>query len=316
MAKKIIVGVLLLLVFGFVGCVLYIRQNPLAVFTKVERSTLAKAQFAKKRVSSSAGDLVYWEKGTGPVLVFVHGAGDQAGTWSKVAPAFADSYRVIIPDLAGHGESDPKSGPISIGDEVKGLEALFGSLKIEKPILVGNSMGAWVSLLYAYQHPDSVDRLVLVNGGPYAVNASYNLMPANREEARTVMSSLQDPGSPTIPNFVLDDIVRRSHTGPIGRLVQASQEQFTLDGKLANMKTPADILWGQADKMLGEKYAERLQSELVAPRLTLLPRCGHIPQRECPIAFTSKLSEILKQKAPQLKASKPVLGASSAGAQD
>jgi pimeloyl-ACP methyl ester carboxylesterase len=68
--------------------------------------------------------------------------------------------------------------------------------------------------------------------------------------------------------------------------------------------------------MLGEKYAERLQSELVAPRLTLLPRCGHIPQRECPIAFTSKLSEILKQKAPQLKASKPVLGASSAGAQD
>src|SRR4051794_19604498 len=119
MAKKIVGIVLLLLVVGVVGSILYIRQNPLAVFTKLERSTLAKAQFQKKRVSSGAGDLVYWEKGTGPALVFVHGAGDQAGTWSKVAPEFAKSYQVIVPDLAGHGESDPKSGPISIGDEVK-----------------------------------------------------------------------------------------------------------------------------------------------------------------------------------------------------
>jgi abhydrolase domain-containing protein 6 len=301
MVKKIVGIVLLLLAVGVVGSILYIRQNPLAVFTKVERSTLAKAQFQKKQVSAGAGGLVYWEKGTGPALVFVHGAGDQAGTWSKVAPSFATSYRVIIPDLAGHGESDPKSGPISIGDEVKGLETLLTELKVEKAILVGNSMGAWVSVLYAYQHPDSVDRLVLVNGGPYSINASYHLMPADREEARSVMSSLQDPGSPAIPNFVLDDIVRRSHAGPIGRLTQVSQEQFTLDGKLASMKTPADILWGQADRMLGMQYAERLQAELPASRLTVLPRCGHIPQRECPIALTAKLTDILQQAAPLAK---------------
>jgi abhydrolase domain-containing protein 6 len=301
MVKKIVGVVVLLLAVGIVGSFLYVRQNPLAVFTKVERSTLAKAQFQKKQVSSSTGDLVYWEKGTGPALVFVHGAGDQAGTWSKVAPEFAKSYRVIIPDLAGHGESGPKSGPISIGDEVKGLEILFAELKVQKAILVGNSMGAWVSVLYAYQHPDSVDRLVLVNGGPYRINASYNLMPADREEARLVMSSLQDPGSPAIPNFVLDDIVRRSHAGPIGRLKQVSQEQFTLDGKLASMKTPADILWGQADKMLGIQYAEKLQAELAASRLTVLPRCGHIPQRECPITFTAKLAEVLQHAAPVAK---------------
>jgi abhydrolase domain-containing protein 6 len=301
MVKKIVGVILLLLVVGIVGSILYIRQNPLAVFTKLERSTLAKAQFQKKRISSGAGDLVYWEKGTGPALVFIHGAGDQAGTWSKVAPAFATSYRVIVPDLAGHGESDPKSGPISIGEEVKGLETLLIALKIDKAVLVGNSMGAWVSILYAYQHPDSVDRLVLVNGGPYSINASYHLMPADREEARSVMSSLQDPGSPAIPNFVLDDIVRRSHAGPIGRLKQTSQEPFTLDGKLATIKTPVDILWGQADKMLGTQYAERLQSELVASRLTVLPRCGHIPQRECPISFSTKLSEILQQVAPAAK---------------
>jgi pimeloyl-ACP methyl ester carboxylesterase len=68
------------------------------------------------------------------------------------------------------------------------------------------------------------------------------------------------------------------------------------------MKTPADILWGQADKMLGIQYAEKLQTEIAASRLTVLPRCGHIPQRECPITFTAKLADTLRQPTPLAKA--------------
>ena len=298
MAKKIIGIIFLLIVVAGAGLVVYVRQNPLALFAKMERRALATAQFEKKHISPDAGNLVYWEKGRGPVLIFIHGAGDQAGTWSKVAPAFTGSHRVIVPDLAGHGESDPKSGPITIGDEVKGLDALIKGLGIQKPSLVGNSMGGWVALLYAYQHPDDVERIVLVNGGPYRLNASYNLTPANREEARKVMSSLQDPGAPAIPNFVLDDIVRRSHAGPIGRLEEASQDQYVLDGKLDSVKIPVDILWGEADKMLGMQYAERLKRELPLSRITTLPRCGHIPQRECPLALTPKLTQLLAQPLP------------------
>lgn len=301
MAKKIILGLLLVIVVSVVGLVIYVRQNPLALFTKAERSALTKAQFQKKQVAAASGNLIYWEKGSGPALVFIHGAGDQAGTWSKIAPSFSDKYRVIIPDLQGHGESDPKSGPISIGDEAKGLETLLTDLKVSKPILVGNSMGAWVSLLYAYQHPDDVSRIIIINGGPYRVNGTYNLKPADREEARKVMGALQDPGSPQIPDFVLDDIVRRSHSGPIGRLTQVSQDQFTLDDKLSTLKTPVDILWGQADRMMGTQYADRLMKDLPAARLTPLPRCGHIPQRECPILLTSTISKVLEKTPPLLK---------------
>lgn len=295
MKKKIVAIIFLLVFIAAVALVVYVRQNPLVIFAKMERRTLARSQFEKKHVSSGAGDLVYWEKGSGPVLVFIHGAGDQAGTWSKVAPSFTATHRVIVPDLAGHGESGPKAGAITLADEVSGLDALFKDLKIQKPILVGNSMGAWVALLYAYQHPGEVERLVLVNGGPYRVNASYNLMPADREEARKIMSSLQDPRSPAVPSFVLDDIVRRSHAGPIGRLVEVSQDPYVLDGKLESIKIPVDILWGESDRMLGMQYAERLKKELPFSRMTTLPRCGHVPQRECPLALTPKLTQLLAQ---------------------
>ena len=108
---------------------------------------------------------------------------------------------------------------------------------------------------------------------------------------------------PLPPDFVVDDIVRTSHAGPIGRLSSnpADMEQYLLDGHLQDAKTPTDVLWGEADRMLGINYAHRLEAELPAVRLTLLSRCGHAPTRECPIAFTAKLKDILKQAPPQLR---------------
>jgi pimeloyl-ACP methyl ester carboxylesterase len=162
-------------------------------------------------------------------------------------------------------------------------------------------MGGWVALLYAYQHPESVERIVLVNGGPYQINSTYNITPETREDARKVMGALQDPASPHMPNFVLDDVVRTSHSGPIGRLKQVSQQEFVLDGKLAGLSVPVDILWGEADRMMGTEYAKRLDSEIPSVRLNYLPHCGHIPQRECPAVFTTKLTEVLRLPAPENK---------------
>jgi pimeloyl-ACP methyl ester carboxylesterase len=114
---------------------------------------------------------------------------------------------------------------------------------------------------------------------------------------------MQDPGTPLVPDFVVDDIIRTSHAGPIGRLSSnpSDMEQYLLEGHLQDAKTPTDVLWGEADRMLGINYAHRLEAELPAVRLTLLSRCGHAPTRECPIAFTAKLKEILQEAPPQLR---------------
>lgn len=96
-----------------------------------------------------------WHGGTGPLLVLPHGAGDQAGTWNKVAPELKHHFRLVIPDLAGHGESDPVAGVLSLGTLLTALEQVLDAIPWRDlpPALAGNSLGAWMSMLYAQKHP-------------------------------------------------------------------------------------------------------------------------------------------------------------------
>ena len=88
-------------------------------------------------------------------------------------------------------------------------------------VLVGNSLGAWVAMLYAHDYPAHVARLVAINGGAITnVNPAINLYPETREEARETMKALMGPATLPVPDFVLDDIIRHARVGPAGRLVQ------------------------------------------------------------------------------------------------
>ncbi len=303
--KQIALGVIALVVLVIVLCVYIVWREPLALSAYLERRALKDSGFIKTAIETPGGRMIIWEAGQGPVLVFLHGAGDQAGVWSKAAPAFATKYHVILPDQPGHGESEPASGPLPMGTILGGLEALLQTRGTDQPVvLVGNSMGAWVAMLYAHRHPERVARIVLVDGGGLRWNnPQYSLTPASREEARKLINALMDPGSPAVPDFVLDDVIRTAHSGPISRLFAtgADLERFLLDGKLGEIKIPAEILWGESDKLIPLDYSRRMQAELPAARLTTIPRCGHIPGRECPIAFQSALEKLLSQPPPEFR---------------
>lgn len=302
--KRVLLAFVLVVVILLLGAVFVCYRHPLALFAWFERASLRQNGFTKSSLETPIGTMIVWEKGNGPVLVLLHGAGDQAGTWSRIAPHLVSSYRVLIPDLPGHGDSAPAQGALTLGMELAGLQSVLKARAAgERVILAGNSMGGWIAMVYAYRHPEQVARLVLVNGGAIRPEHPLNLTPATRDEAKRLLASLQDPAMPLPPDFVVDDIVRTSHAGPIGRLSSnpADMEQYLLDGHLQDAKTPTDVLWGEADRMLGINYAHRLEAELPAVRLTLLSRCGHAPTRECPIAFTAKLKDILKQAPPQLR---------------
>lgn len=296
--KKLLWFAIIVLLIFIIGSAMVVWRRPLAVFAKLGRRGLTGAGLRKMRVETKLGPQVIFEGGTGPVLVFLHGAGDQAGAWSKVAPAFMDKYRVMVLDLPGHGESAPAEGPLSVGTIVNGVGAVLdqqtGSLTI-----VGNSLGGWVAMLYAREHPERIARLVVINGGAVrGERPDLTLMPANREEARKLFDALMDPGSPRVPDFVLDDVVREAHNGPISRMAAAGDmANFLLDGKLQEVKVPMELVWGEADRMLPLDYAQRMQAQLPAARLTTIPRCGHVPQQECPLTLTATLKKVLGEPA-------------------
>ncbi|HWR16946.1 MAG TPA: alpha/beta hydrolase [Terriglobales bacterium] len=293
--QRLILLIAGILVLGIVAVIGFSWMRPLTVAAWMNRRALTKAGFVKTQIDSAAGKQRMFVGGKGPTIILLHGAGDQAGAWAKVAPALTSNYRVLAPDLAGHQESEPKSGPLSVGVLLQGLEGVVDG-ESGKVTIVGNSLGAWVAMLYAHKHPEKVERIVLVNGGAIVGDRpDLTLTPKNRDEARKLLSEIMDPGSARIPDYVVDDIVRQAQTGPLMRLSETASEmpKYLLEGRLGEIKTPVSLVWGESDKMMSVAYAKRMQQQLPIASLMLIPRCGHAPQMECPRALTEALTKVL-----------------------
>ncbi len=302
--KKIGLGFLVVVLLTLLAGFWIFWRHPIAVTRHFGMRALAHAGFVKQEVATPAGKTVVWETGRGSTLVLIHGAGDYAGAWALVAPQLTQRYRVLIPDLPGHGESEPAAGPLKFSQVLQGLEAVLEQRGGKEPVtLVGNSLGGWLALLYAQRHPERVARVVSVCGGGPRLQLRVSLSPDNREEAREFMRALLDPGTPMPPDYVLDDLVRTTRNGPAKRLLAetADLEQHYLDGRFQEIRTPVDLLWGASDQVIPVEWARRMEAELPAARLTVLPGCGHVPQRECSGALEAELGRLLSGPPPSTR---------------
>jgi pimeloyl-ACP methyl ester carboxylesterase len=75
-------------------------------------------------------------------------------------------------------------------------------------------------------------------------------------------------------------------------------EQYILDNRLQDLEVPVDLVWGESDRLFSVDYARRLLAQLPAARLTIIPRCGHVPQQECPDKVREELIKILHREPP------------------
>ena len=112
------------------------------------------------------------EPGTAPTVLLVHGITASHRSWQVVADQLP-GVRLVAPDLRGRGRSHPESvpgGPTSMSAHADDLAAVLDHLDVDRTLVVGHSMGAFVGLVLADRHPDRVSRLLLVDGGlPLAV---------------------------------------------------------------------------------------------------------------------------------------------------
>ncbi len=284
---------------GWVGWM--VRYRPLTVFGWQTRAALRAAGLRRTVVASPAGPQVVFVGGRGPVVVLLHGAGDGAGTWFKVVPALARDHTLVVPDLAGHGGSAPRTGPIGMADVVAATEAVLDAAAPgAPPTLVGNSLGAWVAMLEAHRRPARVARIVCVDGGAIrGNNLAARVLPRTREEARESVAQTRDAGSPPVPAFVLDDIVRQARTGPLARFAAnaSTMERWVLDeAQLRELTVPVRLIWGRSDRLVPLDYAERMRAALPSAELVVLDRCGHVPQVECPAALLTALTQALDEQ--------------------
>ena len=279
-----------------------VRYRPLTVFAWQTRAALRTAGLRKVHVAAPAGEQTVFVGGHGPVVMLLHGAGDNAGTWFKMVPQLVGSHTLVVPDLAGHGGSAPRRGPIGLAEVLGAVEAELTALAPGEPVvLVGNSLGAWIAMLVAQRHPDRVAALVCIDGGAMrGNNLAARILPRDRREARESVAETRDPGSPPIPGFVLDDIVRQARVGPLARFAAtaATMGGFVLDeDQLRAVRTPVRLIWGASDRLMPLDYARRLQAALPDATLVTLDRCGHVPQIECPDALAAALRQAVATRS-------------------
>ena len=314
------IKIVLLLVFAAVSALIVFSilffLRPVATTVWLRRSALRRAGLRKTKLTTTVGGQIVWHGGTGPLLVLLHGAGDQAGTWNKVVPELKRHFQLVIPDLAGHGESDPAAGVLSLGTLLTALEEVLDAMPWRDAplVLAGNSLGAWMAMLYTQRCPQRVTRVILIDGGPIKSASEIGIMPKDREEARRALDAVLDPSTPRRPNFVLDDLVRVSNTGPISRLLAAGEEdmsKYLLDDKLASFQLPVDLIWGASDRLVPLDYAKNLQSQLPHCTLTVIERCGHGLQLERPQELTRALLQILASESSRASATAQSVSAQS-----
>ena len=292
---KLAALLVVILIGIFAATTAYVRRHPLEAFVKMTRRGLARAGMARRTIDVDGNRIVYFAGGSGERrIVLVHGVNDQAGSWVSVIPALMKDTRVIAIDLPGHGESAPVTGPLPMLMLVKALQNVIDRESPEKPVvLVGNSMGGWVSMLYAADHPARISRLVLEDASGMSWDMSHvPLFPKNHEEALKLLRLVHGPDTP-IADYLVDAMLKDAAKMPQARVLQAGVIFAVVDTRLHDITMPVTLIWGANDGLLPIAYAEALRKHLPGSTLHIIDKAAHIPHRQAPAEFTRLLREAL-----------------------
>ncbi len=132
----------------------------------------------ERALRARSGTIAYLEAGSGPAVVVLHGIGSRAFSWTTQLERWSERYRVVAWDAPGYGLSDPfASGEPAAADYADALADVIDALGLERPIVVGHSLGALIAGTFALRHPDRARALVLLS---VACGYGY-LSPVDRE---------------------------------------------------------------------------------------------------------------------------------------
>jgi pimeloyl-ACP methyl ester carboxylesterase len=248
-----------------------------------------------------------------PVLVMLHGFGASLHTWEPWAQALADEYRVIRFDLPGSGLSAPDAtGDYSDARSMHLLIALMDRLGVARATLVGNSMGGRIAWTFAAQHPERVDKLVLLSPDGFASPGfEYDKAP----EVPAMMSLMRY----SMPRFLLkmslepayadkraltEELTTRYHDlmiapGAREAMLQRMAQVKLVDPEplLRRINAPTLLIWGEQDAMIPFANAADYLKAVAGATLVPLSGIGHLPHEEDPARSLVPLRAFLKASA-------------------
>lgn len=250
----------------------------------------------------------YAERGDGDVLLCVHGWIGSGALWERMLPGLSERFRVIAPDLPGHGDSGMPAGfSFTYPGFSRFLDGLLDALALPSVHLVGHSMGGSISLHYAGLYPHRVRKLVLIDTPSRSAALTW---PAHLPFLEWGLGLVHPYWGPHIVAPMIKSSVRHPERLPRPWLQRAVGQgsklrrralletthlvrDFDLLPVLKRIEAPALVIHGDSDGSVKLSEALRLRDTLPDARLFVVPDCGHCPNYEYPELVSGLVTDFL-----------------------
>lgn len=238
----------------------------------------------------------YIEAGTGETLVLLHGLMGELSNWEPTLDFFKDRYRVLVPILPIYDLPILTLGVKSLS---KYVHRFLKFKNLNQVVLIGNSLGGHVGLVFTTTHQQFVKALVLTGSSGLYENAFGGSFP-RRESYDYVREKVEftfyNPATATkeLVDEVFKSINDRSRVIRILALAK-SAIRHNMSKELAKITIPVSLIWGKQDKITPPEVAVEFHELLPNSELNWVDECGHAPMMEQPALFNEYLDKFLNR---------------------
>ncbi len=258
------------------------------------------------RVRTNGFDAFYESSGSGPSLVLIHGFPLDHTIWSPQVETLSKTFRVITPDLRGHGLSEATEGVYSMDLLARDVNALLDHLGVGNVVVGGLSMGGYVALSFFRQFGQRVHGLILVDTRAEADSAEAKVR--REEQARNVLrNGMKELASQMIGKMFTEATGRREPAlvervrsmmelmSPVGvaAALRGMAERQDSSGLLGSVRVPTLIVVGEADSLTPVADSERLAVGIGGSELVVVPGAAHLTTLEKPREVTGAIRGFL-----------------------
>lgn len=249
--------------------------------------------------------------------MLIQGFGVSSETWRRNIPVLAAKWRVLAPDLVGHGKSDrPENAPYSMRYYVDIMHEFLKLTNASNPVLVGHSMGGLIAIHLAMEDTAKETKALILEdsaglgGGPnFRMRISFlsyllrmSLLGANENRVRGWLKM----GFYDDPSKISDESVKRAldawKDSGYRRVQRKTAFGLRKDERRARLfideiPVPTLIIWGEKDKQIPVEVAYRAAKRIKNCKVEVIPNCGHAPHGECSEEFNSRVESFLEAQS-------------------
>ena len=256
------------------------------------------------------------ELGDGPPLLLLHGLLASRHAFDSIIEPLARDFRVVAVDLPGFGDSEkppPTRFPYSLESSAEVVADVIAALSLGRCHLIGHAMGASVGLTLAAEHPEFVDRLVLVapHLQPDSLPRTFRLLRSplvgsilfkqlfGRASFRSLFAKhMYAPGHDVPPDRV--DSYFNAFNSPAAResayaVMRAMADTRASIARLSRLKSRTLVVWGRSDAYLTPQGAQRIVRQIASAQLEFLDS-GHSPHEEQPALFVETVDRFFRDQ--------------------